>query len=234
MKRSSLATGLCVLVAALGVAVAVADNDPGLCQAGFDPLPEDAPPRPRGTGQPSADHGIWVVGPDGTNPTRLATEVAPAWLSQSLAWSPDGNHIAYGTDSSLAVARADGTGARILTHGVDPAWSGDGTRIVFSADSMPESSDERLEMMNADGSGRRVLTARHGFRMLHASWSPDGNRMAFSAIGGYYGSPAGQVCSATAVSGDPAADSASSPDGSRPPHRDRVASRAACSIGRQK
>jgi Tol biopolymer transport system component len=51
-----------------------------------------------------------------------------------LAWSPDGQSIAFGLGSGLSVVDADGSGLRQLTNGqdVDPSWSSDGRWIVFT------------------------------------------------------------------------------------------------------
>jgi hypothetical protein len=124
---------------------------------------------------------IYLALPDGSELTRLAGGMEPAW-------SPDGRWLAYVTlptsTASIRVMRADGTQQRQLGEGWTPSWSPDGARIVFS-------TKTAIMVMNADGSGRQELV-RLGFpgmapgsnELSHPSWSPDGSRIAFDSRGG--------------------------------------------------
>jgi dipeptidyl aminopeptidase/acylaminoacyl peptidase len=78
---------------------------------------------------------IWVMGVDGSNPTRLTTDAGGDY---GASWSPDGKSIAYqknavGTGEIWKMA-ADGSGQTRLTAGMrddDPYFSPDGRQLVF-------------------------------------------------------------------------------------------------------
>jgi tol-pal system beta propeller repeat protein TolB len=118
---------------------------------------------------------------DGTD-QRLLTRARVA-APTKLAWSPDGQKIAFtvalsrGPDGNLEiyVVNADGSGQRRLTRSTaresHPVWSPDGRRIVFER-------NWQLWVMNADGSGERRLT-RMGAHNFNPEWSPDGERIVF-------------------------------------------------------
>jgi Tol biopolymer transport system component len=87
---------------------------------------------------------IWVMEPDGDNPTRL-TDIGDSCLP---AWSTDSSHIAFtawvfrrdapGDHSDVWVMTRDGTERRNLTDNPArfdraPDWSPDGTRIAFDS-----------------------------------------------------------------------------------------------------
>jgi Tol biopolymer transport system component len=122
---------------------------------------------------------IWAMNPDGSGRQMLR----PALATSGLAWSPDGEQIAF-TDGlnpdGLSVMEADGTGLRTLVPGCwwgsyddtepaptpggvcigayFPAWSPDGSSIVFSRGRGTNARDLDLWVVNADGSGLRRLT----------------------------------------------------------------------------
>jgi WD40 repeat protein len=123
----------------------------------------------------------------------------------SLAWSPDGSRIAYGT---VPVGTGDGSsnGVRGSVYSVDVRsgdhtlladviggvpggeegagirWSPDGSRIAVLSDA----DTHTLYVMNADGSERRPLAegvlVAHTLGSPNIVWSPDGTRIAYATF----------------------------------------------------
>ena len=133
----------------------------------------------RCTGVGCIDHRsseVEVMNADGS---KLRTLTRDAAGDGNLAWSPDGQKIAFVSrrDANLEiyVMNADGSRQRRLTRNTvgdsDPVWSPDGRRIAFV-------SNWQVHVMNADGSGQRRLTS-NGARNFAPAWSPDGQRITF-------------------------------------------------------
>ena len=111
-------------------------------------------------------------------------------LDGGPAWSPDGEHIAFGSvrdgNSEIYVAAADGGDVRRLTR--DPSddiaarWSPDNTTVVF-ASRRGADGDLDLYTMDTDGSDVRRLTDDLIDEEL-PTFSPDGRRIAFNANSG--------------------------------------------------
>ncbi len=137
---------------------------------------------------------IQVIDPDGSGEVQLTFGDK---RSRSPAWSPDGSKIAFirgNKPSSLLIMNADGTDRTLIQRRISkhryyffdrPAWSPDGTQIAFSTaarfftSSNDRRWDLRLYVVNVDGSGlTRISRGRH--QDSGPSWSPDGNRIAFT------------------------------------------------------
>ena len=77
----------------------------------------------------------------------------------SLAWSPNGDTLAFVAASDIYHVRADGSDQRRLTRGpgssLSPDWSADGNQIVFER-TRGQQSD--VYVVRPDGSGQRDLT----------------------------------------------------------------------------
>ena len=162
-------------------------------QSTRDPLPPGAPPGSNAT-------EIYRMNADGTNQTRLTTN-----LTQDAfpAWSPDGSKILFRTNRdgnpNLYTMNPDGSAPTQLTstpaEESGPAWSPDGRQIAFHTDrdAFPgRALNRNLEIyrMNADGTGETRLTFSDfsgggdpnrdltGYDLFPA-WSPEGDRIVF-------------------------------------------------------
>ena len=132
---------------------------------------------------------IYVMNADGSDITRLTHNEA---YDYGPSLSPDGQRIAFSSDrdgGGIYVMNIDGSDVTRLTdneaYDSDPSWSPDGRRIAFESNrDDPVRSDDRLifniYVMNADGSGQTRLTDNPGSDS-DPSWSPDGQRIAFSS-----------------------------------------------------
>jgi len=132
---------------------------------------------------------------DGTGMTALVDR--PSWDGQPT-WSPNGTAIAFTSDwffydgaSDIFVKRLADSQVTQLTHGFPqqrllhymPAWSPDGQTLaaVVCPDTVITCSQSTIVLMNADGSGPRALTSANGF--AKPTWSPDGERIAYTGGG---------------------------------------------------
>jgi len=127
---------------------------------------------------------------------RLPDEVAPTAIREIL-WSPDGAHVAVGTNGgdfvgSLFVMDADGSNIRLVTDESNSygfAWSPDGTRLAFGSDWTRDSSEVRIRVATMDGAApAQIGTVRRnncyrtswgGNFECSVTWSPDGTQVAF-------------------------------------------------------
>jgi Tol biopolymer transport system component len=114
--------------------------------------------------------------------TELATENADGGARGTVAWSPDGSHVAFtrskgalrGETHGIFVIAADGTGVERRLAEIDHAdlfgfaWSPDGTRMAFSRSDgvkriwgtgyeLDGTGGAGLWVVNADGSGLRSI-----------------------------------------------------------------------------
>jgi Tol biopolymer transport system component len=103
----------------------------------------------------------------------------------SLAWSPDGEVIAFfGLDSTLRLIPAEGGRSRILVSEVSSklpqyglAWSPDGKRIAYSA------RGDLWIVSREGGEPERIGTGLDA-AITKMDWSPDGRSIAFTASKG--------------------------------------------------
>ncbi len=123
-------------------------------------------------GNPAA---IFFVNPDGTNKRKFID-------GHDLAWAPDGNRVAYGTEGvnwveagQVYTVNLDGSNLRRLTKNRagagDPAWSPDGAQIAYGRYRADTRADADLHVMNTDGTRDRQLSAIP-FPEQSAAWQP--------------------------------------------------------------
>ena len=134
---------------------------------------------------------IYVMDADGKHQRRVTTHAA---ADSHPTWSPDGKKIAFisnrnGGYIQIWAVDAEGKNPVRLTSGVwdqMPDWSPDGKKIVYQAyrkKALNIDFDKRnyeVYVMDSDGSNKKQLTHHPGFDG-HPSWSPDGQRIAFSS-----------------------------------------------------
>jgi Tol biopolymer transport system component len=132
-----------------------------------------------------SNQDIWVMNPDGSNPTNL-TPNTPQTSEVSPAWSPDGAKIAFmrsagaNVEGGVYVMNADGsnqTRVPIASPVGSVVWSPDGTKFAYSA---ARNNVMDIFVSNVDGSGEVNLTKGTGAGGT-PTWSPDGARIAYAA-----------------------------------------------------
>ena len=121
--------------------------------------------------------GIYLMNANGTNQTVLTSGGIGYG---TLAWSPNGQKIAFTCDG-ICVINTDGTNRiNISTNPYDhsPDWSPDGTRIAFTREN-DNFLNWEIFVVNIDGSSQTRLT-NNSLPDEKPVWSPDGTKLAFT------------------------------------------------------
>ncbi len=121
---------------------------------------------------------LWQVPVVGGPPRRLGS-----LRSNDFGWSPDGQALAFGSDTRLLVCREDGSDphelAAVPGHVVSPRWSPDGRRLRFTV--LGSTGELALWEVGADGSHLHPLRfgwpdpPMEGF----GDWTADGRYYVF-------------------------------------------------------
>jgi Tol biopolymer transport system component len=135
--------------------------------------------------------GLAIMNADGSGQHRLPHTDGGEYPS----WSPDGARIAFNSnltgDHVMYVAQADGSKVVDLSRvgeGWQVDWSPDGSSILFTSHRDHPDNYTDVYVMRPDGSGVRRLTHDVG---QTPAWSPDGERIVFSAPGLFIMDPDG-------------------------------------------
>jgi len=128
---------------------------------------------------------VYTVPAGGGEPKAITADAdSVAWAE--VAYSPDGEWLAYFSNNAIKIRRVDGGEVRpvVELERVGPhsevVWSPDGTRIAYTRSGsiwiVPVDGGEPREVQTG------VLT--EDAQNLHIDWSPDGRKIVFSASTG--------------------------------------------------
>jgi Tol biopolymer transport system component len=106
------------------------------------------------------DRTVWGANPIGADRRRLLPPSAGKVMS--IAWSPDGERLAFSTAAGVYMAAPGGVGSPKLVIAARnpgrPSFSPDGTRIAFAADAGTIHPYRAVSVVGVDGSERKQLT----------------------------------------------------------------------------
>jgi len=139
------------------------------------------------------DNNIWLIHPDGSSAKQVTTNAAPAGPGSTndlkLAWSVDGQLLAYSQGGVLSVIAIGGLATKQLANntagGFD--WSATGHQILYdtaltTGSSGTVSNDGLMVISADDGSTRALITgASMPAAMIEPRWSFDAQSVIFSA-----------------------------------------------------
>ncbi len=123
---------------------------------------------------------IYIMDPDGGNPTKLTEGSMPSWL-------PDGERIGFVYHDDIWIIDREGTNRKNVTKGrlkespLFPAWSPDGNDIAYLSQVGGIFGVYDVFLTSANGRNAKNLTDDFN-RDGRPSWSPYGRRIAFASV----------------------------------------------------
>lgn len=118
-------------------------------------------------------HDIYKISSSGSELVRLTNK--PQYETD-LAWSPDGNFIAYSYWNGIALISADGLVSSVITSSEGyqrfPTWSPDGKQVAYMY-LEKYGAPRELRIMDANGTNDRLVKL-FPFAYGTIDWSPDG------------------------------------------------------------
>ncbi|MFC1505739.1 hypothetical protein ACFLQ6_01570 [Thermoproteota archaeon] len=132
------------------------------------------------TGGAAFVYYLYVMGADGSNPTRL---LPAEYDVHHPSWSSDGTILLVGIDPNLALVNPNSDSIIAMTSfgglgfsADDPCWSPDGSRITFTREDH-SAGDTEIHVINGDLTGTSTLLISNG---EEPNWSPDGTKIVFT------------------------------------------------------
>ncbi len=132
---------------------------------------------------------LWTAPANGGDARRLTAHVG---TEQSPKFSPDGQWIAfsgqYDGNTDVFIIPAEGGSPKRLTFhpGGDNVrgWTPDGTKVLFSSNRFHPNRQSQLFTIGVDGGYPEMLPIPRAYL---ASYSPDGNSLAYTPLGNAFG-----------------------------------------------
>jgi Tol biopolymer transport system component len=113
--------------------------------------------------------GLWLSGPDGSNPRFLTFNFIPGGGGARPSWTADGSWIYFQSAGGVFRIHPDGSGEVLLVNGGAPAISPDGLTLLFA-----RGGGNEIWIASGDGSNPHFLLLG-----AEPQWSPDGSRFAY-------------------------------------------------------
>jgi Tol biopolymer transport system component len=134
-----------------------------------------------GTNNANPAVGIYLIRSDGNQQTQLTSDVIPSIVTDtkdSVAWSPDGQWIAFYADNRPYIIKPDGSSAKQLSKDAglsQIAWSPDSRQIAFYSSNI---DNPGIVVVTVDGKQSFVENAAlkvpvSGDALM---WTPDGKQ----------------------------------------------------------